>query len=93
MDIKRYLTNCVVSSNGEAIEEMVDGATQITRRTFIKHVAWPDLLELEASLGYADHYRRGMTMAADWHIRYNKSTYQGKPCVYIVHSAIERIFV
>jgi len=90
--IKRYLTNCVASDE-KSITDMTDSSTEITRRTFIKHVAWFDLLQLEAELGYTDHPKRGLTMAGDYHVRYHKGTFDSKPCVYIVWSGIEYIFV
>lgn len=93
MATKRFLTNCVNSDDGEAIEEMVDNSTDITRRTLTRHIAWSDLLEIEKDLGYEDHPKRGLTMAGDWHVKYAKSTYQGQPCVYFTWSAIEYIFV
>jgi hypothetical protein len=93
MNQKRYVTNCVDCGDGDAINEMTDNATEIVRRTFIHHVAWADLLELEKALGYADHPKRGLTMAGDWHVRYGKGKFNDKPCVFIVHSAIEYIFV
>lgn len=93
MTPKRYISSCVDCGDGDAITEMTDNATKITRGTFIKNVAWPDLLSLEEDLGYADHPKRGLTMAGDYHVRYHKSKYLGYPCVYIVQSAIEYIFV
>lgn len=93
MKIKRYLTSCVDCGDGDAITEMTDSAVEITRRTFIKHVAWHDLLQLEAELGYAAHPKSGLTMAGDYHVSYCKSTFNDEPCVYVVWSCIEYIFV
>lgn len=93
MATKRYVSSCVDCGDGDAVTEMVDNATEITRRTLTRHVAWSDLLDLEAELGYVDHPKQGLTMAGDYHVRYHKSQYQGHPCVFIVQSAIEYIFV
>lgn len=82
-----YTINCV-SARGADINAMKDSSRQITRRTFLKHVAYSHLKTVEEELGYDSHLR----MASDWHVSYYKGTYCGKPCVYFVWSAIEYVF-
>jgi hypothetical protein len=93
MPLKRYLTNCTVQGNGSAITAMIDVAREITRKTFLKHVDRASLVELERSLGYAAHPRQGLTLAGDYHVQYAKSTFRGRPCVYLTWSCIEYVFV
>jgi hypothetical protein len=72
---------------------MVDNEQGITRRTFLKYVDREILTELEYMLGYAQHPKQGLTMAADWHVGYYKSYYWGRPCVFFRWSAMEYVFV
>ena len=90
--LKKYLTNCTVAC-GEDIEEMVDNATEITLATFVKHTENSSRNELFRSLGYAVGVERGLHIKDDYYVSYWKGFYQGKPCVYLCHSAIEYIFV
>ena len=92
---KRYLTDCVGCPGpnaGQAIQDMVDAATNITRQTFRRHVNRSDLRVLESSMGYERWPQRGLTMAGDWHVSYHKSTFREVSVVYFQHSAIEYIF-
>ena len=74
---------------------MVDEGREITRKTFLKHVDKTDMREVEKDLGYRTQhgYGHGLTMASDWAVRYFKSKFNGKPCVYFQWSAIEHIFI
>jgi len=89
---KRYHTNCV-NSTASAIQNMVDDSKEISRKTFLKHVDKDDLEVLSQDLGYALHHSQGLTMSRDWHIKYYKAEYKGKPCYYFIWSAIEYIFI
>lgn len=79
-----YLT-CCVNAEGEKINDMVDKAQEVTLRTMKKRC---DITELEEHLGYGKHFR----LNKDWHVRYYKSTYDGKKCYFMDHSCIEYIF-
>jgi hypothetical protein len=72
--------------------DMVDRATDITRRTFLKHVNRDEVRAIERLLGYADHPGRGLTMAGDHHVTYHRSVLRGRRVYYFRHSAIEYIF-
>lgn len=90
---KRFIGTCVGASSGEAIRDMVEKATPITRATFLKSVDEEEMIDIERSLGYERrHSRVGLTMAKDWHVGYFKSFYEGRPVVYFDHSRIEHIF-
>jgi len=84
-----FLISCVQSTY-KAITDMVDRSREITYQTFFKHVDWREVTEM---FGYDYHPAKGLTLKNDWHIGYYKSVYQGKPCYYLKHSAIEYIFV
>ena len=90
--MKAFVTNCV-GAIGEDINDMTDVSTQITRKTFLKHIDKQELKSIEEKLGYMSHYKQGLTMSRDYHVSYWKSKYQDKPCVYFAHSCIEYIFI
>jgi hypothetical protein len=86
----QYLTNCV-GSDGPSITAMQEQSREVTRKTFQRHVE--GLSEIEQRFGYFQHPSQGLTMKNDWHVRYYKSVYRGRPCYYFDHSRIEYIFV
>jgi len=83
---------CCVNSTGPLINAMTAGAHEISRATFIRAVDRDSRRDIETLLGYELDARRGLTMARDWAVAYYRSTYDGRPCVYFVWSAIEHIF-
>ena len=85
----QFITSCV-NSTAELIDNMVDSAIDITYRTFIQYV---DIQELSEMFGYVMNSRNGLTLKKDWAVSYHRSTYDGQPCYYLRHSAIEYIFV
>lgn len=86
----RYRT-CCVDSTAEKIHAMTDEARDSSLQTLRKHCA--GLEEWERSMGYTTgHQRGGLRLKDDWHVGYFKSRYCGRPCYYIVHSAIEYIW-
>lgn len=88
----RYITNCV-NSTAKAINDMVyNNSREIAWRTFRKHVSIEDLQYLFPYYSYGGRDER-LHIKDDWAVTFNKSTYKGKPCYYLVHSAIEYIFV
>lgn len=93
----RYF-NCCVSwapsdvNNDGGLSDMIDNATDITRKTFLRHVDQDQMREIESDLGYERHRSRGLTMADDWHVSYHRSKLH-ENCVYFFrHSAIEYVF-
>jgi len=80
-------------------------ARQITRKSFLRHVSFTDLRKLERALGYATHYRQGVTMANENStVAYYLSTVwegqdKGKPCAVLslndhtVLSSVYYVFV
>ena len=94
----RYYTNCgnwdpaMVHCNGGLIDMLAEART-IERSTFVKHVDKTELRNLERLLGYESHYKQGLTMAADWHVRYHSSRLFGSRVYYFRHSVIEYVFI
>jgi len=93
-DTRKRLTyeTCCVQSTSERITALVQQERQISRRTFLRYVDRRFLWHVEQRFGYARDRRRGVTMASDWHVSYYRSLYDGRPCVFFRHSAIEYIF-
>ena len=79
--MKEYLfeTDCV-SANGDDIIDMVDEAREITVATFLKHAD-------------VDPTEWGVDLRKDYHVRFYKSRYKGKPCYFLDHSSIEYVYV
>ena len=93
--MKSYYSACVNWPRDAvlSLHRMIERNLEVSRRTFLKHVDRGELARLEASLGYTDHPKRGLTMAADWHVTYHRSKVFGKTCYYLRWSAIEYVFV
>jgi hypothetical protein len=89
----RYLTCCVLST-GPAINAMTERAREVSYRTFMRHVDRDELATV-SPFDYYDWRRRprDLTLKRDWHVSYHRSVYEGRPCYYARHSAIEYIFV
>lgn len=90
-----YRSSCVNTPPRDvsALHEMVHGARAISRRAFLRHVDPAELADIETQLGYADHPRRGLTMAGDFHVSYSSSKWKGRRCYFFTWSAIEYYFV
>lgn len=84
----RYETDCT-RSDGDSINRMREGAKPVSLSTVLRYCdgvrAWAK------KLGYGRD--TGLTLERDWHLSFHKSVYRGLPCYYIVHSAIEHIWV
>jgi len=83
-----YVT-CCVNSTAEAINDMVERATNITYDTFKKYV---DIREVSKQFGYEMDKRKGLTLKNDWAVSFYKSVFNGHPCYYMCHSMIEYIY-
>jgi hypothetical protein len=84
-----FETNCV-NSDGESIQEMVDAATETTYETMVRNCE--GLLEWAVGQGYERRSNKGLTLKNDWHVAYHRSTFRGKPCYFLVWSAIEYVW-
>lgn len=81
-----YNTNCV-NSTAKLIDNMIDKSVEITAPELSKIIGKP-LIDIQMKIGYGDW----MSIDDDWAVRFYKSTYDGKNCVYILWSAIEWIY-
>jgi len=88
----RYET-CCVNSTAEKIIAMTDRALDITWATFRRHVHWTEVQSVFPDYSYREGEQTFMHIKNDWHVRFCRSVYDGQPCYYIVHSAIEYIFI
>lgn len=81
-----------VSSTAKIINDIKDNSKEITYKTFLKYVSYDHLLEI---FPFYDKYPNcgGLMIKNDWCIAYYKSKYKGNTCYYLVHSAIEYVFV
>lgn len=77
----------------DALTQMIEDNTKVTRETFLRHVDRNSLREIELGLGYSSYPSQGLTMAGDWHVSYHRSRFNGETVYYFRHSAIEYIFV
>ena len=96
MNRMRYLTNCVEvgMSELEHLQAMQDEGREVTLATGRRHCDPADFRAFERRMGYdTGGERGGLRLKDDWHVGYFKSTWKGRPCYYIVHSAIEHIWV
>ncbi len=74
-------------AEGEDIEAMVHSARPVSYRTILRHCE--GLSDWAERMGYDRHLR----LRDDWSVSFWKSSYQGRPCYYVIHSAIEYIWV
>lgn len=73
---------------------MIENAKEITHRTFVKYVDQRQATDaLSTELGVEYGKGTGLTLKDDWSVSYHKSTFKGKQCYYMTHSAIEFIFL
>lgn len=85
-----YTRCCDGIASADQLREMYDGGREITFRTFALHT---DISSMLGELGYATGRSRGLRLQDDMLVRYFKSAFRGQPCYYMVHSAIDHIFL
>lgn len=92
-----YFDNCVGWNpkdvwNKGGLSDMIDNATDVSRKIFLKHIDLKEIETMAENMGYAAHYKNGLTMAGDYAISYHRSKLHGKRVYYFRHSAIEYVF-
>ena len=89
----RFVTDCVSLSakDAQALNEMCDNGRAISYATFRRNVDEEELRRLFPQYNWG-HQRGGLRLSKDWHVGYYLSRFKGRPCAYLVHSAIEYIF-
>lgn len=90
----QYWTDCV-SSTAEQIDAMLDHPSnrKISYNTFLRYVGKDQLEEIFPYYNWGSNRNNGLKLKDDYHVSYNKSVYDNMACVYMVHSAIEYVFV
>lgn len=89
----KYLT-CCVESTGAKIHAMIDQAKEISYRTARRAIGGSEFDRWAKTMSYdIGSERGGLRIKDDWHVQYARSVYDGVPCVYVRHSAIEYIFI
>jgi len=86
-----YLTNCTCG-DGDGITDMVDVAKEIKYRTFCKYVSQESLQDVFPSYSFGGK-KKGLFLKNDYAVRFYKSVYRGKKCVFVDWSCIEFVFV
>ena len=88
-----FVTSCVCCPRHLVpyLVKMVDNAKEITLKTLRKACCPKSLSNILCDLGYV----KGSlpTIESDYAVRFYRSRFKGYPCVFIVHSAIEYIFM
>lgn len=82
-----YLTNCT-EADGPSITEMVDHATEITYDSLRRMVGVAQLMSL-----FPVYLENSPKMKDDPYVKYFRSTFKGRPCLFVEWSAIEFVFV
>lgn len=85
-------TTCV-SSTAERIDAMTDHPerTEVDYTTLVSIVGADALAQAFPDYDWDD--TGGLTLQQDRCVRYHRSRYRGVPCCYVVHSAVEFVFV
>lgn len=83
---------CVDCSQNEvpALHAMTEQARSISFRTFAARCNWKPIA---AMMGYTVGPGKGLRLAHDRCVKFFRSTWNGKPCYYMQHSAIEFVFM
>lgn len=84
-----YRTSCI-HSTAELIHAMKDTAEAVDYDTMLRNCQ--GLLDWSEELAYFRHPAQGLTLKNDWHVAYFRSYYDGLPCFFLTHSAIEYIW-
>jgi hypothetical protein len=88
-----FVISCVDVPREEVddLHAMIEAGRPIEYGTFCRYVDIGKVADLFGC--YSRRKTQGLTIKDDWHIAYFSSTFRGGKCVYMVHSAIEYIFM
>lgn len=65
-----------------------ESARDINYRTFSRHLGAEGIQEIERAHGYGQALR----LRQDYHVRYSRGKWQGKPAICMMHSAIHHLW-
>jgi len=88
----QFETTCV-NSTAELINDMVDGAEDLSHGEFLELLGNEKLDDWAQNMSYSVEEDGGLLLKDDWHVAYGKGEYGGRECIFIVHSGIEHIWV
>jgi hypothetical protein len=97
MNKKYHYETCCVESDGQSINDMRDhpSCRDVTYGTMLRHcngmLQWAIDHNYDSRSNAADSH--GLTLRSDWAVGYYRSVFRGRPCYYLVWSAIEFIWV
>jgi len=92
---RQFVTTCVCA-DAEDINLMVDNEQEIEYPEFLDEVRVHDLKQLFPDYDWTDFEGKpgfGFTLGEDYAVSFHKSEFCGEPCIYLVHSAIEYVFI
>lgn len=91
----KYLKCCVDFKRSEVpnLDKMIDEASNITYKTFIKHVGRKKTSLLFPFYNWGRKKEGTIKLKDDWAVSFHKSKLKGVLVYYIRHSAIEYIFI
>lgn len=78
-----FIGTCVQLKAGD-LDKFDDSSRDITYRTFRKHVGGETVKEINEWAGVPTH--------KDWHIRFKRGKWRGKPAACLMHSSIHHIW-
>lgn len=80
------------SGDVDLLQDLVDGECEdVDLEEFREQCSGLD--EWACGMGYADRKEDGVVLADDYYVRYHKGTYDGRECYFLVHSAVEFIWL
>lgn len=85
----RYETCCVLSTD-ELITELRDSAEDVTEAEF--RAACEGVDDWAVAHGYDLDPDDGLTLSEDWHVSWERGTYDGRPCFFLTWSGIEFVW-
>jgi hypothetical protein len=90
-----YVLNCTNLKHGKPIQDMIDEAEDISWEEFNKYISNQELRSIFGDIYDYDNQdnKVGLKIQDDYAVSFHKSFFQGVPCYYLVHSAIEYIFL
>jgi len=90
----RFYTDCVgVGHELPLLEEMMDQGKPISYNTFMKYADRESVEATFEGYNWTGRKSNGLRLKDDYHVHYYKSRWGNLPCVYVVHSAIEHVFI
>jgi hypothetical protein len=90
----RFFKDCVSHNDSDVgfLIDMVDSGEEITYEQFMRKVGVEQVKRVFSDYDWRPR-SKGLTLKGDYHVRYFKGKYANQTVYYIVHSAIEYIFV